>query len=164
MHIVRSLKNFARLDEADRKRVDLHEGLESTLTLLQHQLKSRIRIEKQFGEIPWVLCHPNQVNQVFMNILANAVQAITGSGVIRIRTWRDGDFIKIAIADTGGGISQEHLSKIFDPGFTTKRVGVGTGLGLSICYKIIEDHGGAIEVDSSPSGTTFTITLPINGQ
>jgi signal transduction histidine kinase len=164
MHIVRRLKNFARLDEAARKRVDLHEGVESTLTLLQHQLKNRIRIEKQFGEIPGVLCHPNQVNQVFMNILANAAQAISGNGVIRIRTWRDGNFVRISIADTGVGIPQEHLSKIFDPGFTTKGVGLGTGLGLSICYKIIEDHGGSIEVDSSTSGTTFTINLPIDGQ
>jgi two-component system, NtrC family, sensor kinase len=164
MHIVRSLKNFARLDEADRKRVDLHEGIESTLTLLQHQLRSRIRIEKQFGEIPGVLCHPNQLNQVFMNILANAAQAIAGAGVIKIGTWRDGDFVKISIADTGVGIPRENLSKIFDPGFTTKGVGVGTGIGLSICYKIIEDHGGTIEVDSSKAGTTFTIALPINGQ
>ena len=164
MHIVRSLKNFARLDEAERKRVDLHEGIESTLTLLQHQLKSRIRIEKRFGEIPGVLCHPNQVNQVFMNVMANAAQAIAGAGIIRISTWSDGSSAKIAIADTGAGIPQEHISKIFDPGFTTKGVGLGTGLGLSICYKIIEDHGGTVEVDSSPSGTTFTITLPINGK
>jgi two-component system, NtrC family, sensor kinase len=164
MHIVRSLKNFARLDEAERKRVDLHEGIESTLTLLQHQLKSRIRIERQFGNIPEVLCHPNQLNQVFMNILANAAQAIPGAGVIRITTLTDGNFVKIAVADTGGGILPEHLSKIFDPGFTTKGVGLGTGLGLSICYKIVEDHGGTIEVDSSPSGTTLTITLPINGR
>src|SRR5215813_10186501 len=164
MHIVRSLKNFARLDEAERKRVNLHEGIESTLTLLQHQLKSRIRIEKRFGEVPQVLCHPNQLNQVFMNILANAAQAIPGTGVIGIRTWRDGDFVKIAISDTGVGIPREQLSKIFDPGFTTKGVGLGTGLGLSICYKIIEDHGGTIEVDTSHSGTTFTITLPLRGQ
>jgi signal transduction histidine kinase len=164
MHIVRSLKNFARLDEAERKRVDLLEGIESTLTLLQHQLKSRIRIEKHFGEIPEVLCLPNQLNQVFMNILANAAQAIPGTGIIGIRTWRDGNFVKIAIADTGVGIPHEHISKIFDPGFTTKGVGLGTGLGLSICYKIIEDHGGSIEVDSSTSGTTFTIALPINGR
>jgi signal transduction histidine kinase len=164
MHIVRSLKNFARLDEADRKRVDLHEGIESTLTLLQHQLRSRIRIEKHFGDIPQLLCHPNQLNQVFMNILANAAQAIPGTGVIGIRTWRDGDFVKIAISDTGVGVPRENLSKIFDPGFTTKGVGLGTGLGLSICYKITEDHGGAIEVDSSNSGTTFTIILPIHGQ
>jgi two-component system NtrC family sensor kinase len=164
MHIVRSLKNFARLDEAKRKRVDLHEGIESTLTLLQHQLRNRIRIEKQFGEIPGVLCHPNQVNQVFMNILANAAQAIPRTGVIGIRTWRDGDSVKVAIADTGVGIPRENLSKIFDPGFTTKGVGLGTGIGLSICYKIIEEHGGTIEVDSSNSGTTFTIALPINGQ
>jgi signal transduction histidine kinase len=164
MHIVRSLKNFARLDEAQRKRVDLHEGIESTLTLLQHQLKSRIRIERQFSEIPGVLCHPNQVNQVFMNVLTNAAQAIPDAGVIRIRTWREGDSVKVAIADTGVGIPRENLSKIFDPGFTTKGVGLGTGIGLSICYKIIGDHGGTIEVDSSNSGTTFTIAVPINGQ
>jgi two-component system NtrC family sensor kinase len=163
MYIVRSLKNFARLDEADRKRVDLHEGVESTLMLLQHQLKSRIRIEKQFGEIPGVLCHPNQVNQVFMNILANAAQAIPGAGVIKIRTWRDGELVKVAITDTGVGIPRENLSKIFDAGFTTKAAGRGTGIGLSICYKIIEDHGGTIEVDSSNAGTTFTIALPVNG-
>jgi signal transduction histidine kinase len=163
MHIVRSLKNFARLDEAERKCVNLHEGIESTLTLLQHQLKTRIRIEKQFGELPEMLCHPNQLNQVFMNILANAAQAIPGAGIIRIRTWQDGNLVKIAISDTGVGIPREQLSKIFDPGFTTKGVGLGTGLGLSICYKIIEDHGGTIEVDSSHSGTTFTITLPTSG-
>jgi len=164
MHIVRSLKNFARLDEAERKRVNIHEGIESTLTLLQHQLKSRIRIEKEFGSLPEIQCHPNQLNQVFMNILVNASQAIPERGTIRIRTWKEGDFVRIAISDTGIGIPAEHLSKVFDPGFTTKGVGIGTGLGLSICYKIVEDHGGTIEVESSKSGTTFTITLPVTGQ
>ena len=161
MHIVRSLKNFARLDEAERKRVNIHEGIESTLTLLQHQLKSRIRIEKDFGELPEIECHPNQLNQVFMNILANAAQAIPQRGRIHIRTWAERDQVKVAISDTGVGIPDEDLSKIFDPGFTTKGVGIGTGLGLSICYKIVADHGGTIEVESAKTGTTFTIVLPL---
>jgi len=161
MKIVRSLKNFARLDEAERKPVNIHEGIESTLTLLQHQLKNRIRIEREFGDIPQVECHPNQLNQVFMNILVNAAQAIKGSGVISVKTYMEGDRIKIAISDTGVGIAPEHLSKIFDPGFTTKGVGIGTGLGLSICYRIIQDHRGTIEAESSKRGTTFTIVLPM---
>lgn len=162
MHIVRSLKNFARLDEAARKRVNIHEGIESTLMLMQHQLKGRIRIEKEFGNLPDIECHPNQLNQVFMNILANAAQAIPQRGMIRIRTSVEKDQVKIAISDTGVGISNEDLPKIFDPGFTTKGVGIGTGLGLAICYKIVEDHGGAIEVETAEKGTTFTIVLPLH--
>jgi two-component system NtrC family sensor kinase len=164
MNIVRSLKNFARLDEAERKRVHIHEGIESTLTLIQHQLKKRIRVIKQFGDIPEIECHPNQLNQVFMNILVNAAQSIKERGEITVKTWREGENINISIADNGVGIPAENLSKIFDPGFTTKGVGVGTGLGLSICYKIIHDHRGTIEAESSPQGTTFTISLPIDKQ
>jgi signal transduction histidine kinase len=161
MNIVRSLKNFARLDEAERKKVNIHDGIESTLTLLQHQLKNRIRIVKQFGDIPEIECFPNQLNQVFMNILCNAGQAIKDRGDITVRTWAEDDVVKISISDTGVGIPPEHQSKIFDPGFTTKGVGVGTGLGLSICYKIIQDHRGTITVDSSDEGTTFTMSLPM---
>jgi two-component system, NtrC family, sensor kinase len=162
MKIVRSLKNFARLDEAERKRAHIHEGIESTLTLIQHQLKKRIRVVKQFGEIPEIECHPNQLNQVFINVLVNAAQAIKERGEITVRTWRQGKSIKVSITDNGVGIPPENLSKIFDPGFTTKGVGVGTGLGLSICYKIIHDHHGTIEAESSRRGTTFTISLPIH--
>jgi len=161
MKTVRSLKNFARLDEAERKTVNIHEGIESTLTLLQHQLRNRIRIVKQFGDIPEIECLPNQLNQVFMNVLVNAAQAIQDRGEIRVKTWTAGDAVKISISDTGIGIPTEHLSKIFDPGFTTKGVGLGTGLGLSLCYKIVQDHHGTIEVESSNQGTTFTITLPL---
>ena len=160
-HIVRSLKNFARLDEAERKKVNIHEGIESTLTLLQHQLKNRIRIVKDFGDITEIDCFPNQLNQVFMNILVNAAQAIPDRGEIRVKTWSEGDSVKISISDTGVGIPPENLPKIFDPGFTTKGVGLGTGLGLSICYKIIQDHHGTIEAVSSDQGTTFTITIPL---
>jgi signal transduction histidine kinase len=161
MKIVRSLKNFARLDEAERKKVDIHEGIESTLTLLQHQLKSRITIVKRFGDLPEIECFPNQLNQVFMNILVNAAQAITNRGTITVTTSKQEGAVKISISDTGVGIPPEHLSRIFDPGFTTKGVGVGTGLGLSICYKIVQDHHGTIEAESSNTGTTFTITLPM---
>jgi len=164
MHIVRSLKNFARLDEAERKYADIHEGIESTLMLLQYQLKMRIGIEKDFGDLPMIECHPNQLNQVFMNILVNSTQAIPNRGTIRIRTWKEDEVVKIAISDTGVGIPQEHLSKVFDPGFTTKGAGAGTGLGLSICYRIVRDHGGTIAVESSMTGTTFTITLPVKGR
>jgi two-component system, NtrC family, sensor kinase len=162
MNIVRSLKNFARLDEAERKKVNIHEGIESTLSLLRHQLKNRIRIVKCFGDIPEIECYPNELNQVFMNILVNAAQAIKHRGEITVKTWREGDRVKIAISDTGVGIPPENLSKVFDPGFTTKGVGLGTGLGLSICYKIIQDHRGTIEAESSKQGTTFTISIPLN--
>jgi two-component system, NtrC family, sensor kinase len=160
-NFVRSLKNFARLDEAERKKVNIHDGIESTLTLLQHQLKNRIRIVKSFGDVPEIDCFPNQLNQVFMNILVNAAQAIADRGEITVKTWREGEQVKISICDTGVGIPPENLSKIFDPGFTTKGVGLGTGLGLSICYKIIEDHHGTIGAESSNRGTTFTITIPL---
>ena len=162
MKIVRNLKNFARLDEAERKKVDIHEGIESTLSLLRHQLKSRIRIVKCFGDIPEIECYPNELNQVFMNILVNAAQAIKHRGEITVKTWREGGRVKIAISDTGVGIPPENLSKVFDPGFTTKGVGLGTGLGLSICYKIVQEHRGTIEAESSKQGTTFTISIPLN--
>jgi len=162
MNIVRNLKNFARLDEAERKKVNIHEGIESTLSLMRHQLKSRIRIVKCFGDIPEIECYPNELNQVFMNILVNAAQAIKHRGEITVKTWREGDRVKIAISDTGVGIPPENLSKVFDPGFTTKGVGLGTGLGLSICYKIVQEHRGTIEAESSKQGTTFTISIPFN--
>src|SRR5215813_12477797 len=112
MKIVRSLKNFARLDEAERKKVDINEGIESTLTLLRHQLKNRIRIVKRFGDIPEVDCFPNQLNQVFMNILVNASQAIPERGQITVKTEKGDGAIRISISDTGTGIRPENLSKI----------------------------------------------------
>src|SRR4029450_7154847 len=140
--IVRSLRNFARLDEAERKKVDIHEGIESTLTLVAQGLKRRIRVIKEFGAVREIECYPNQLNQVFMNMLVNASQAIEGEGEIRIRTWEEDDTVRIAISDNGKGIPPELQAKVFDPGFTTKKAGLGTGLGLSICLKIVQDHGG----------------------
>ena len=159
--IVGSLKNFTRLDEAERKKADIHEGLESTLTLVQHELKGRIGVTKKYGKIPQVECYPNSLNQVFMNLIVNAAQAIPDQGTITIETSRQGDFVRVSISDDGVGIPPENLAKVFDPGFTTKGVGVGTGLGLSICYKIIQQHRGKIAVESQNGTTTFTIDLPI---
>jgi PAS domain S-box-containing protein len=159
--IVRSLRDFARVEEAEPKTADLHEGLESTLTLVHHVIKNRIEVTRDYGEIPDVECLPDQLNQVFMNILVNAAHAIEGNGEITIRTRFDGDNVTISFADTGKGISAENLPRIFDPGFTTKGLGVGSGLGLPICYKIVKEHGGRIDVQSElGKGTTVTVTLP----
>ena len=163
MKIVQSLRNFARLDEAERKSADLLEGLESTLTLLHHELKNRIDVVRDYEAIPEIVCSPNQLNQVFMNVLVNAAHAIDGRGTITIRTrYRDGE-VAISFTDTGRGIPAAVLPRIFDPGFTTKGVGVGSGLGLAICYRIVKEHGGRIEVTSEPEkGTTFTVILPVS--
>ena len=167
--IVKSLRNFARLDEAERKPADLHEGLESTLTLAAHLMRNRVEVKRDYGDLPPVDCYANQINQVLLNILVNAAQAIEGPGVITIRTRRiaapAGERVCVEIADTGAGIRPEIQKRIFDPGFTTKGVGVGTGLGLAICYRIINNHQGAIEVESTlGQGTTFRILLPVHGK
>lgn len=162
LEIVRSLRNFSRLDEADFQRADLHEGIESTLILIHNMLKTRITVVKEYGDLPPIRCYPNQLNQVFMNILVNAAQAIDGEGTITIKTGLgENGSVWVKIRDTGKGIKKGDIDKIFNPGFTTKGVGVGTGLGLSICYKIIERHGGRIDVYSEPgAGTEFTIEIP----
>ena len=141
----------------------MNEGIESTLTLLHSVYKDRVEIEKDFGKLPEVDCLPGQINQVLMNILSNALQAIPEQGKIFIKTWQENETVKISIRDTGSGMSEAIRQKIFDPFFTTKDVGKGTGLGLSISYGIIEKHNGKIEVQSEPGkGTTFIITLPVN--
>jgi signal transduction histidine kinase len=161
--IVKSLRTFARLDQAERAQADIHEGLESTLTLVHHRFKNRIRVHKDYGQLPPVSCFPNQLNQVFMNLLVNAGQAIDEEGDVFISTRRRRDDVVVEFRDTGRGIPSDVLSRIFDPGFTTKGTGVGTGLGLSIVFQILQDHHGHIEVDSTVGlGTTFRITLPID--
>ena len=160
--IVLGLRTFSRLDEAEVKAVDVHEGIESTITLLEHHMKDRITLHKTYGDLPLVECYAGQLNQVLMNLLTNAVDAIEGQGDVYISTQIDGETVQIAIRDTGKGISQEHLQKVFDPFFTTKDVGKGTGLGLSISYGIVEKHGGEIRVESvQEEGTTFTVVLPL---
>lgn len=160
--IVRGLKNFARLDEAEFQEADIHEGLESTLTLLNHTIKDRVDVVKDYGDIGKIQCYPNRLNQVFMNVLNNASQAIQGKGTIAIKTTKENNKIYIRIIDDGQGIKKENLNKIFDPGFTTRGVGVGTGLGLSISYNIIKDHNGEIKVKSDVGkGTEILIIVPI---
>jgi signal transduction histidine kinase len=159
--IVVSLRNFSRLDEAELKDVLLEEGLDSTLALLYHITKNRIEIRKYYGLQTPVRCRAGQINQVFMNLLSNAIHAIEGKGIIQITTLRQDDYAMVVIYDTGCGISPETLQKIFDPFFTTKKIGEGTGLGLSISYGIIEKHHGQLSAESDPEqGACFTIKLP----
>jgi len=159
--IVKGLRNFSRLDEEGKKLADINQGLESTLLMLKHQLKNRIEVIKEFGDLPQILCFPGKLNQVFMNILSNACQAIDGTGKIFVKTTYADDVVKVSIKDTGRGMSDEVKEHIFEPFFTTKEVGEGTGLGLSITFGIIEDHDGNIEVFSEPGkGSEFVITLP----
>ena len=161
--VVRGLKTFARADRSELRKVDLNEQLENTLKLTQGEFRRRITVETDFGELPQVECHANMLNQVFLNILVNAGQAIEGHGNIVVRTRREGDWVLVAISDTGHGIKPEDREKIFAGGFTTKPVGVGTGLGLSLSKKIVEDtHGGSLDFESQlGAGTTFRIRIPI---
>ncbi len=163
INIVRRLKSFARLDEADLKTVDIHEGLEDTLTLIHHEIKRNIKVIRDFGDVPPISCFPGQLNQVFLNILINSKQAIKNKGTISIKTSTKNNKVYIVIQDNGCGIPKENLKKVFDPGFTTKGSGVGAGLGLSISYQIIKDHKGEIKVESEPGkGAAFTIILPMD--
>jgi two-component system NtrC family sensor kinase len=160
--IVQNLKSFARLDEATLKSIDLNEGLESTINIVWNELKYKVTLNKEYGDIPKVVCNSGQINQVFLNMLVNAAQAIENKGEITVRTWQDQENVFASISDTGGGIPAEYLNRIFEPFFTTKDVGKGTGLGLSISYDIIKKHDGEIRVVSEKNkGTTFTIRLPL---
>jgi PAS domain S-box-containing protein len=160
--IVRSLKAFAGLDEAPLKTVDLHEELDGTLTLLHNELKTRIEVAREYGRLPRVECLASQINQVFMNLLTNAIHAIPDKGTIRIRTQSEGEAVRISISDTGRGIPPEKLERLFEPTFTHQGARVGAGLGLSICQKIVEEHQGRILVESTPGkGSTFTVVLPV---
>ena len=159
--IVQSLRTFARLDEALFQQVNLHDNIDTTLTLLQHELRDKAKVIKEYGDIPPIQCYPNELNQAFMNLLRNAGQAIEQQGAITISTYTDDSTIYIKISDTGKGIPAEDLQKIFSPGFTTKSAGVGKGLGMSIVYNVVQKHHGKIDVTSEVSkGTEITIALP----
>jgi signal transduction histidine kinase len=161
--IVGNLKNFSRLDRSKIAAFNVNEGLDSTLAIARHELKHHV-VKKNYGNIPAITCSPSQINQVFLNLITNAAQAMEQrQGEIRITTRRQGaGHVAVEVADTGKGIPPEVLPKIFDPFFTTKEVGKGTGLGLSIVYKIVEQHGGTISVDSTLGvGTRFTVVLPL---
>ncbi len=161
--IISALRNFARLDEAERKTVNLHDGLKSTLAILPQPQNKTVEIVTRFGELPEITCHPNQINQVLMHLLQNGLEAIEVEGELSVTTELADNNARITIQDTGRGIPEAVRDRVFDPGFTTKGVGVGTGLGLAICYRIIEEHGGSITIDSTPDrGTTAVIELPLN--
>lgn len=160
--IVGNLKNFSRLDRSKVSHSNLNESLNNTLLLAKHMLKS-VTVIKNFGEITEITCAPSQINQVFLNLITNAVQAMPEErGTITLTTRMEGDGVKVEVADDGAGIPSAVMDKIFDPFFTTKEIGKGTGLGLSISYKIIQEHGGKISVESEPGlGTKFTVWLPL---
>ena len=159
-NIVVSLKKFVRLDEAELQEADINKELDLTLELIRHETKNRIEIVKNYGTLPLIKCYPNMLNQVFTNILVNACQAIEGKGKITITTSYEAETMTVSIKDTGKGIPEDEISKIFTAGFTTKGVGVGTGLGLAISAKIIEKHNGKIIVNSEVGkGSEFVITI-----
>lgn len=167
--IVKGLKSFARVDEANWKRVDINEGIDSTLLLVKNSFPQNFQLIKELGTIPRIECEPGKINQVIMNIVTNAVQAIQEriqddgkQGVLTIKTWEEDQMVKVSIGDNGMGMTEEVKNKIFDPFFTTKDVGAGTGLGLAIVQGIVERHNGTIQVFTERGrGTTFVISLPV---
>ncbi|MEM6805066.1 MAG: ATP-binding protein, partial [Bacteroidota bacterium] len=161
-NIVLGLRTFSRSANDEFILADIHEGLDSTLTILNSKLKGRIEVHKDYGKIPQIPCQFDKLNQVFMNILSNAIQAIKEEGHIYLKTYKEKEAVIIRIADTGSGIPEALKERIFEPFFTTKGIGEGTGLGLSISYGIVEAHGGKIEVQSEEGkGTNFNIILPL---
>jgi two-component system NtrC family sensor kinase len=163
--IVSDLKTFSHTDEADIQDADINHCIDVTLKMIWNELKYKCTVIKDYGELPLLHCYARQLNQVFMNLLVNAGQAIEEQGEITITTRCLDDTIYVSIKDSGEGIPSENMEHLFDPFFTTKPVGTGTGLGLSISYNIMKKHGGTIKVDSAGKGqgTTFTLELPLKG-
>ncbi len=160
--LVLSLKDFSRVDRSQTELFDVNEGLETSLKICQNQLKGGVSIERHFADVPKISCAPSQLNQVFLNLINNASQAMDGKGTITLTTYTENDRVLVRVRDTGCGMDEETRAHIFEPFFTTKPVGEGTGLGLSIVFKIIEDHHGEISVASKPGeGTEFLISLPV---
>jgi len=162
--IVQNLKDFSHADVSDEWcYADLHHGLDSTLTIVNNEIKYKAEVVKEYAPLPEVECLPSQINQVFMNLLVNAAQAIDEKGVITVRTGLQGDEVWVDIIDNGKGIAPEHIQKVFDPFFTTKPVGKGTGLGLSLSYGIVQKHHGRMEVHSElGKGAMFRVWLPVS--
>ena len=160
---VSSFIHFARLDEAEFGKVDVHEGIDNTLTLLQQEIKAGTSVVKEYGNIPEIACYPGELNQVFMHLLTNAAQAIKGKGAITIRTFFENENVHVQIADTGVGISQEQMQRLFDPEFAKVGPRVKAGLGLFTSYNIIQKHQGEIKVESEiGKGSTLTVILPVD--
>ena len=163
--LVKAIKSYSHMDKAPLQEVDVHEGIESTLTMLGHKLKKGdVTVERDYAEgLPKVCAHGSELNQVWTNLLDNAIDAIGGEGTIKVRTERENGRILVEISDTGPGIPEDARGKVFEPFFTTKDVGKGTGLGLDIVRRIIsEKHKGSIRFDTGPDGTTFQVRLPID--
>ena len=160
--IVQDLRDFSRPADSEWQSIDIHAGLESTLNVVWNEIKYKAEVVRDFAPLPDIECLPLQLNQVFLNLLVNAAQAIPEHGTITLRTRQEGDSITVSVQDTGCGMAVEIRERIFDPFFTTKPIGKGTGLGLSVAYGIVEKHGGRIEVTSEPGqGSTFTVRLPL---
>jgi PAS domain S-box-containing protein len=160
--IIKNLKEFSRVDEGTHKHADINHCVKSTLHMVWNELKYKAEIIEDYGDIPEIFCSPGELNQVFMNLLVNAGQAIADKGCIGIRTFVKDKTIFVEISDTGCGILPQNLARIFEPFYTTKDVGKGTGLGLSISYGIVQKHKGRLEVESTvDQGTTFRVCLPI---
>lgn len=161
--VVKSLRSFARLDEAKQQRIDVHTCIEDALVVLGNQLdEAKVSIERSYDELPELVCHPGDLNQVFFNLLDNARQAMPDGGTVRITSRHTEDAVVVSIEDDGEGIAAEDQAHIFDPGFTKRGVGVGAGLGLSTCWRIMERHHGSIRVESAPGeGATFRVELPL---
>jgi len=163
--IVQGLRSFSRLDAPQHRFTDLHQCLDSTLALLRHEMRDKISVIRDYGDLPQRYCYAEQINQVFMNLLINAAQACEAGGEIRIRSWTHEQQIFISISDSGCGIPQDQLKQVFEPFYTTKPIGVGTGLGLSIVYDIVTRHHGEISVTSTVGvGTTFTLQFPFDSR
>lgn len=162
-NLVRNMKGFARVDSDGMDLMDVNESIESALMIAQHQLRDRITVTKELSEVPPVRCVPSQINQVMLNLINNAAQAMDDGGTLILRSKRNGDFVEMEVEDNGKGIPDNVMPKIFDPFFTTKPVGEGTGLGLSIVHKIVHAHDGNIKVRTTADiGTTFTVSLPVD--
>ena len=161
--LVKNLKGFARVDRDGQELWNVNEGIESALMIANHQLKDRIAVIKNLETVPLVRVMPSQINQVFLNLITNAAQAMHERGTLTVSSRRNGETVEIEFVDTGSGIPSAVLPKIFDPFFTTKPVGEGTGLGLSIVHKILTSHQGDIKVESTPGhGARFTVSLPVD--
>jgi len=160
--LVARMKGYVQLDEAELQSVDINEGLDDTLTMVKHEFGTNVAIIREYSDLPPVTCFSSRLNQVFMNLLLNAAQALGEQGEIRISTSSDGDTVRIGFRDNGDGIKPENLDKVFEPGFTTRGVGVGAGLGLTVAYQVIQDHQGEIRIKSDwEKGTEVTLKLPV---
>ena len=163
VRIIGSLKSFARLDEAPFQKADLHEGLDSALTLIEPEFRGRIAVVREYGDLPRLACYPAELNQVFFNLLTNAAQAIRGEGAITIRTSVEDGKAHVRIADTGTGIPPEQMQELFVPGFSKEGPRVRTGLGLFVSFNIVQKHRGEIKVESElGKGSAFTVLLPLD--